>query len=492
MKNIIIIGAGIAGLSAGIYARKSGFDVTIYESHTIPGGNCTSWRRGGYLFEGGMHWLTGSSPKTNLNKIWRETGALSESSRISNHDPFIVVDYNGESAALYRDAEQSKNYLLRLAPEDSKAIMRLYKDICSFTSIQMPIFDIPGLKIKNKFPPVWKMLVKLLPVMRRLMFLRNISVADYVAQFKNPLIQSLLTSVIPSDMNASSLVVTLGSFTSGDGGYVEGGSLAMADNMAKLFLNLGGIIQYGKKIDRVAAKDNKAEGVFIDGNLIPADAVIVAADTLSAIDTLFEKPLSDEWALDMRKSTELIACTFICLGVEEDLSHLPELLFFPLKRPFDFAWNVIAELSFHHYASYKNYAPEGCTSVTLGLQGDTYEYWKSLREQGRYEQGKEELFALIKDRLEEHYPIFKDKIKVWDIATPLTYERYCGTYRGSFMTKTLPGDKQKLYPSKSKSFTNVYFAGQRLMPPGGMPCAVVTGRYAAQHVCKDFDMEFIS
>ena len=266
----------------------------------------------------------------------------------------------------------------------------------------------------------------------------------------------------------------------------------MADNMAKFFLNLGGIIQYSKKIDRVAIKDNKAEGVFIDGNLIPADAIIVASDTLSAIDTLFEKPLSDEWMLNMRGSKKLIACTFICLGVEEDLSHLPELLFFPLKRPFDFAGNVIAELSFHHYASYKNYAPKGCTSVTLGLQGDTYEYWKSLREQGCYVQGKEELFALIKDRLEEHYPIFKDKIKVWDIATPLTYERYCGTYHGSFMTKTLPGDRPKFFPCKSKSFENVYFAGQRLMPPGGMPCAVVTGRIAAQQLCKDNNIEFIS
>lgn len=54
MKKVIIVGAGISGLTAGIYACQSGFDVTIYESHTIPGGACTSWRRNGYLFEGGM------------------------------------------------------------------------------------------------------------------------------------------------------------------------------------------------------------------------------------------------------------------------------------------------------------------------------------------------------------------------------------------------------------------------------------------------------
>lgn len=55
MKNVITIGAGISGLTAGFYARQSGFDVTIYESHTIPGGASTCWYRKGYLFEGGMH-----------------------------------------------------------------------------------------------------------------------------------------------------------------------------------------------------------------------------------------------------------------------------------------------------------------------------------------------------------------------------------------------------------------------------------------------------
>ena len=55
MKKLIVIGGGIAGLSAGIYAQKCGFDTTIFESHSISGGNCTSWKRGGYLFEGGMH-----------------------------------------------------------------------------------------------------------------------------------------------------------------------------------------------------------------------------------------------------------------------------------------------------------------------------------------------------------------------------------------------------------------------------------------------------
>jgi phytoene dehydrogenase-like protein len=68
-KQVIVIGGGVAGLSAAIYAKRSGFDVTLCEQHSIVGGMCTSWRRKGYLFEGAIHWLTGSSPKTQLYQM---------------------------------------------------------------------------------------------------------------------------------------------------------------------------------------------------------------------------------------------------------------------------------------------------------------------------------------------------------------------------------------------------------------------------------------
>jgi len=54
-KKVVIIGAGIAGLSTGFYAQKNGFSSEIYEMHTIPGGVCTSWKRGEYLFDHCLH-----------------------------------------------------------------------------------------------------------------------------------------------------------------------------------------------------------------------------------------------------------------------------------------------------------------------------------------------------------------------------------------------------------------------------------------------------
>jgi phytoene dehydrogenase-like protein len=56
-KSMIIIGAGFAGLAAGIYGRLNGYKTDIYEMHNLPGGLCTSWKRKGYTFDACIHGL---------------------------------------------------------------------------------------------------------------------------------------------------------------------------------------------------------------------------------------------------------------------------------------------------------------------------------------------------------------------------------------------------------------------------------------------------
>ncbi|NOY37521.1 MAG: NAD(P)/FAD-dependent oxidoreductase, partial [Chlorobi bacterium] len=56
-NSVIIIGAGFAGLSAGIYARMNGYRTQIFEMHNLPGGLCTAWKHKGYTIDGCIHWL---------------------------------------------------------------------------------------------------------------------------------------------------------------------------------------------------------------------------------------------------------------------------------------------------------------------------------------------------------------------------------------------------------------------------------------------------
>ena len=64
MKELVIVGGGVAGLSAGIYAQLRGFHATVVEKHRVPGGNLTGWNRDGRHIDNCIHWLTGTNPVT--------------------------------------------------------------------------------------------------------------------------------------------------------------------------------------------------------------------------------------------------------------------------------------------------------------------------------------------------------------------------------------------------------------------------------------------
>lgn len=490
MKKVIIIGAGIAGMSAGVYALQSGFDVTIFEQHRIPGGNCTSWKRKGYLFEGALHWLTGSAKHSPLYEVWRNVGALTEDTKVHLKDSLYTYFYEGKEINFYRDPIKLEKHLLDISPEDTKEIKALCKEIKRFMKCTVPVMDIKGVKVRHKSKMSSAMLLKMMPALSRMAVYDKISVTEYSEKFKHPAIRALLMSVVGGNLKASSLFFTLGCMASGDGGYLEGGSLTMVESMAKRFIDLGGEIRYSSPIERIIVEKGQAVGVVSKGQNIKADAVIVTADTLAAIDNLFDSPLGEPWMEEMRKNVKFMADTFVSIGVEADLSDLPEGLLFPLEKPFTFAGEDFNILSLQNYAKFKEYAPKGCTSLTTAFMGDTYEFWKAKKESGEYESEKEKLAKAVIEMLEQSLPRTAGKVAVVDVATPLTYERYCGTKHGSWMTFEGKGDKSTTYPSTSKEIRNLYFAGQRIQTPGGMPVAVDTGRKAVQYLCKDFNAVF--
>lgn len=483
---VAIVGAGVAGLSAGVFALQSGFEVTIYEAHNIPGGNSTSWKRNGYFIEGGMHWLVGSSETTALNKLWHEVGALQSNNPIYNRDPFLTYIDKDTEIALYRDSEKLKRHLMKISPQDEKATSNLIKDINAMKSMTMPTMDIKGVKVKYKAAMPFSMLFSYLKAGKTMKRLSKITIKEYISNFQHEGIRTLLSSVVSmEDYSAMSLIFTMSGLAAGDSGYPKGGSLQMSQNIAATFLALGGTIKYNTKIDCVNVKDNKADGVWIKDEFYKADAVVVTTDTLHAVDHLFHQPLHEPWMDELRKETIPVNCTFIALGATVDLSHLPENIVLELKSPILFAGNKHHTIALNNYAKFEGYAPKGCTSLTMMFFEDTYDEWKNAYADGTYVAKKEALATMIIKSLEETIPELKGQINVWDIATPLTYERYCGTYRGSWMSVMKPNLKRQSYPSKSESIERLYFAGQRLVVPGGLPVALTTGRTAVQHLCKD-------
>ena len=73
--NMVIVGAGIAGLSTGYYARLNGYRTTILEANAVPGGLCAAWTRKGYTFDISMHMLIGSKGGP-AHRMWQELGVV--------------------------------------------------------------------------------------------------------------------------------------------------------------------------------------------------------------------------------------------------------------------------------------------------------------------------------------------------------------------------------------------------------------------------------
>lgn len=513
-RSVVVIGAGIAGLSAAVYLQRSGFDVTIYEQHEIPGGLSTSWSRKGYLFEGGMHWLTGSSEKLVLNRVWKETGALKENNPVRYREPLYTLIDEKTEIRLYRDIDKMRKEFIDAAPEDRKAIEGLCRDIKTFLPVHFVLRDIPWIKTKSPTIPTLKELLPMAPAAIPALYLRNVSYDDYLSRFKNKKLRALLHSVIGTRFNALSLVYTLASFASGDCGYPEGGSLRLAQNIADTFASLGGKIVYRTKVLGIVTEGRRISGVKIartkagalpytaDGfdhpaensetEIVKSDFVVAAFDTRRAVDSLFAKPLEERWAKQMRKIVTTEQNMFIALGIKADLSNRPTGPVLLLDEPLEAAGLRFTEIRLNNYAGYANHAPEGCTALTCLLLGGSYDWWKAKKADGTYRQCKKEIIDKFIKIIESRFPETKGAIEVTDMATPLTYERYTASFEGSWMSVWKPRDPMFILPAKSKTVRGLYFASERSMMPGGLIIAGWAGRRAAQTICKDTRTEFIA
>lgn len=316
----------------------------------------------------------------------------------------------------------------------------------------------------------------------------KIPCSEFVGQFKHPAIRRLL-SFITDDYAATALVSTMATLHTGDGGCPEGGSLPMTQRMAKTFKDLGGNLILSTKVKKVNITDGKATGVTLkSGSTIDADAVIVTQETIAALDNLFDVPPDDDYLKEIRDTTKPAVCTFISIGVRAELpdNTIPE---WKLETPIRYAGRTIDYMSFN---SYRGYAPEGGTALTTALMEDTFDFWSKAKSEGRYEAEKQALGEQFVTALCNKYPECEGNVEVVDVATPLTYERYTGAYRGSWMGIMKPGGSQGLmYPGDCKNIDGLYFAGHRMMPPGGLPVALASGRTAAQLVCRRFGVEFV-
>jgi phytoene dehydrogenase-like protein len=492
-QSIIIIGAGIAGLSAGCYAQMNGYKTRIFELHDKPGGLCTSWTRKGYTFDGCIEWTIGSKAGTPVNRIFAELGAV-QGRRFIDHDVMQRIEgSDGRALTIYTNIDQLEQHMKELSPADSAVIEELCnvgRRLTPFVDLVDPSGLLEGIKMGFSMMPFLNLLQKY----------GKITAEAFAARFSDPFLRKALVAF--ADVNGGTGIPVAGLMYMPaaahirDAGYPIGGSLEFAQAIERRYFDLSGELHYRSRVEKIlveadpAGRGNRAVGVrLVDGSEHRADVVISAADGHATIfDMLEGRYVSDKVRGYYEKLPVYKSWVQVSLGVARNLSNEAPRVSYWIDEPIDIAGEKIDRIDIRQFSMDPTMAPPGKSVVIVMFDSD-HAYWKELcKDPERYEAEKKDIAVKVIDRLERRLLGISGQIEVVDVSTPMTVERYTGNWQGSQegwlittdtimimgigMGKTLPG------------LTNFYMSGQWVEPGGGVSASALSGWRVIRMLCK--------
>jgi phytoene dehydrogenase-like protein len=131
-------------------------------------------------------------------------------------------------------------------------------------------------------------------------------------------------------------------------------------------------------------------------------------------------------------------------------------------------------------------APPGKTALAAFFYVD-FDYWHKLRLENReqYKQEKEKAADQVIAFLDTRFPGLAKQVEMRDVATPATWERYTGNWRGSWEGWMLTSEVfMTRINKKLPGLNNFYMVGQWAEPGGGTPAVAASGRNVIQIICK--------
>lgn len=490
-KSIIVIGAGIAGLSTGCYGQMNGYQTRLFEMHDLPGGLCTSWKRKGFVFDGCIHWLVGSA-SGSFRQIWDELGAL-QGKEIVDHEEFVrIVHPDGKAFIVYTDIDRLEAHMLELSPQDAPLIKEFTHAIRQFSDFDEPL-DMP----KTSFQRL-ALLLKMLPKLPALNKWSKTTMQDFAARFIDPFLREVFPMVFEiDDFPVIGAIVTLAGMNEKNSGYPLGGSLLFSQAIEERYKRLGGEIYYNSSVEKILVDNQRAVGIQLaDGSQYFADIIISAADGHATIfDMLEGRFINDEIRGYYDNLPIFNPYVQVSMGVKRDMSDQPHAVQYLLEKPLKIAERERKAIGVRHLCFDPTLAPKGNSVVEVLFELD-YQYWKKLAEDSEhYEAEKQQIAIQTMNYLETLYPGFTAQVEVVDVATPLTTERYTGNWQGSIegwliTTKTI---QMMMGPGMDKTLPglqNFYMVGQWVEPGGGLPPAAKSGRDMIKRLCKQDGIPF--
>ncbi len=484
-RHLLIIGGGLAGLSAGCYALRSGFKTTIVEHNVALGGVCTSWQRGQYTVDGCIHWLTGGP----FEQVYEELAILPA---VPLHTLETWATYRdaraGLEVAFTRDLDALVKQLTAMSPADAPELARLRVGVREMLALHPPM-DAPELgHLGEQLREFWHARGAL----GALVHFRG-SVGDWTKHhLQSPQLRRIFTRMLPEAAPMAFLLMVLGYLEQGYLSRPVGGTAAFRDALIRTYGALGGEVRLDATVGEILVTDGRATGVrLVDGTTLAADAVL---STSSAPETVlrmlggaYDAGPTRERLANWQLFEPIVLASF---GVAAPYADVPSLMTLDGDVPFDVGGRLVDCYTVRVCNDDACFAPQGHT-VIQALMPTDYAWWTAQEQHDS--EARMAIAEVALTALEPHFPNLRSLVRETDIATPLTYWNRTRSWHGAFegwmpraggmfghVKKTLAG------------LEGFYMAGQWVEPGGGVPMALTSGRQAIQLLCRDAHQPFVA
>jgi len=491
--DVIIIGAGLGGLTAGAKLAKEGKQVLLIEQHVVPGGCATTFKRKKLMVEVGLHEMDGLDKGDPKVKIFEDLDVYRNVEFVRVPEFYRFISKNVD-IVIPDNYKRATDILVERFPHEEKGIKKFFNVVIGMN------------KEINKMPrEKWKF-IALLPVFPLLY--RNVMTREKgnLGDFLDSIIHDEDLKLVllanlgyyhdnPYTMSMVFYAAAQGSYFSGGGHFVKGGSQKLSDYLASVIKSYGGEILLKHLVTEIIIKDNKAIGVRYkkksgsDTEIQEAFGSHIVAN--AAIPNVVNELLPASEARDKLASIvskQEVACSLISiyLGFKRPLKELGNshystfLLGEDIVRQSEWAGGCRADWSkrgfvFVDYGQIDSQlAPEG-KSVGVICTFDYLSDWEDLSKK-EYQAKKEEVTQVLIERLDKIIPGIKEEIEYCEAGTAKTIKRYTLNPKGTaYGFAQLPEQSgRKRIPQKSP-IENLYFASAWSMPGHGFSGAIIGG-----------------
>ncbi|HEY5532951.1 MAG TPA: NAD(P)/FAD-dependent oxidoreductase [Candidatus Anoxymicrobiaceae bacterium] len=491
--DVIVIGAGLGGLTSGAISAARGRKVLVLEQSDLVGGCCSTFEKEGYHFDIGASIV---EVVGSLEKAFDLLGTSMEKElNLSPCDP--IYDYILKDGTRFQfpiSSEGTAEVIKKVAPEDAAAwpafasYMKEFLELATDSVLGSPMVtmrDFAGLFLKY-------------PALLKYRELFTSSYEDVIKKwFKTSAMQQTAAYQsfylgLPPEL-CGGVYAMLG-YTEHEGSYYpQGGMIEIPLAYKRCGEKYGMEVRTGQRVDRVIVRNRTAEGVILsDGTAITAPVVISNINAM----TLYLKLIGEEnlpWLarVGIKSYEPSMSVPMIFLGVdyEPELHAHHALISRPLEDMDDYWWNIYKKnklpddmfsLICWPTESDPSLAPKGHHVVNLIMTPGPYRL-----EGTTWDREKEAYIEKSIDFVTRHaMPGLKDHVKVVEMCTPVDYERRLLNPEGAIYGLQQETTASMVFrPSaKSKSIKGLYLSGASTHPGGGVPSVVSSGIIAADLV----------